>query len=134
MEGNEIKISIERAEALTHIRGLGAHKSIGYLPLDSMRNYFGISVDDEIKIAKEKGLIPLLLNREECSIGLEGALYVYNPIFVKELIKENKAIIEKYRWPTDADAFVRRVAYEWIGKTTSPDLFSVIEKAFGDEK
>ncbi|MDB5266587.1 MAG: hypothetical protein JWN89_402 [Parcubacteria group bacterium] len=124
----------ERLEALEHIRNLGPHKSVGYLPVDSMERYFHISVQEEIDHAKENGLIPVLLtNRDTTLIGTQGALFVYEPETLSHLLTQNRETLEFYGWPVGPEEFVRRVGKEYVYADKKP-LLDVIRKAFGDFK
>ncbi|MSR85749.1 hypothetical protein EXS71_04950 [Candidatus Uhrbacteria bacterium] len=123
----------ERADIeLEDIRILSEHKSLGYLPVDTIEERTGGTVEDEIAKAKQRGFTPLLFNSKETQIGFQGALFVYHEKSLYDLLKKHEALLTKNHWPTDCERFVRRIATEWV-PTTNVELYDLIAEAFGDK-
>ncbi|MBI2640202.1 MAG: hypothetical protein HYW90_04945 [Candidatus Sungbacteria bacterium] len=128
-EKQQDTVEQDRQRGLEQIRNLGSHKPMGYLPIDSLSLYFHSSVEQEIERARQKGFRYLILSSKECDIGYEGALFIYDASSLEQLLEKNKEILVKSRWPTDPEAFVRKVASEFAGEGTK--LRKVIDQAFG---
>lgn len=112
---------------LKDIRTLGSRKAMGYFPIDQLKAYS--TVENEIRIARERGYE--YFEAPDAPIGSEGALYVYDEASLQAILEECGDVLEKYHWPSDPDAFVRKVSEAWIDDDARADLRGVIQKAFG---
>lgn len=115
---------------LEQIRNLGPHKPLGYLPIDTLSSYFHSDVQHEIERARQKGFKYLVLSPKETDIGHEGALFIYDESSLKQLLEEHRETLVKGHWPTDPEAFTRKVASVFVHDGTP--LREVVDRAFGE--
>jgi hypothetical protein len=76
-----------------------------------------------------RGLHAVILDADSTCIH-SGAVYLYSASDLEALLLRNRCLLEQNGWPDDCEAFVARIAAEWL----QPDhpIAPVIHAAFGD--
>ncbi|GAA0595046.1 hypothetical protein GCM10009416_36670 [Craurococcus roseus] len=108
---------------------VGREKSIGYLPLYTVRDVLGADAEVLAAEAASRGLSALRLGPCECCIK-SGALYVFDRRGLAALLASANDVLTGAGWPVKPEAFARAVASDWV----EPDdpVLPVIRRAFGD--
>ncbi|GEM_PF-5209942 len=108
------------ANSLDDLTLVGERKLLGYLPLSTIFENCRADPHDLLKAAEAKGLKALILGKEETYIP-SGALFVYDPLKLQDylLVQQNRDILERNGWPTDAADFVKSVAAFFVDPARS---------------
>ena len=125
--------SINARRPFDDIRLVGERKLLGYCSLDDMIKKGGDGHPQALqKEAEEKGLETFVLDEDEDNAH-SGTLFVYDPLKLQDylLIPQNKAILEDYNWPSDANAFARKVSVDSGHKGA---LYDLIAFTFNDPR
>jgi len=108
---------------------IGSKKAVSYLPLNTVKNVLGISIQKYLSMIKDQGNESLVLLSHECCIN-SGAIYAYDTSVLQKILKENEKILSANNWPVTPEKFIRRMASEWLEE--GDPVLSVIRKVFGD--
>ena len=124
------KTMLERKdEFLEKFYRVGPDKPVSYLPVQTLQEIGAANINELRQEFESKGLAVRLLSDKESGVG-SGALYVYDKNALGLLLEKNSGILERESWPTDPDTFIDHLVYT----ARDPDLYRVIEDAFGDTK
>jgi hypothetical protein len=124
------KASLEETDrVLRDLTDVGPHKSVGYLPLDTLRNTLSLSPDKVASDAMSRGLAAIQFSADQCCIK-SGALYVYDRASLQKLLMSSSDILKAQDWPLDPDAFVQAIAERWL--PSSDPIVPIIKGAFRD--
>lgn len=110
---------------------VGPEKSMGYLPLYTVRSVLGVDAETLAAEAASRRLSALLLGSCECCIK-SGALYVFDRRGLAALLASASDVLTSAGWPVTPEAFARAVASDWV----EPDdpVLPVVRRAFGDAR
>lgn len=116
---------------------IGKNKPLGYLPLKTMiekkhDGYDGV-VEDVISWADSKGYKHVLCTEQECHIA-SGALYIYDPLSLSDMLDKYQDILEKANIPTTPDEYVRHIMKKTIYDYKYPEAYKVIGLTFADKR
>jgi hypothetical protein len=102
---------------------------MGYLPLRTLEKHLSMDIGDVVTSLEGRGLKAKTFSPDECSINA-GALYVYDPVALQNVLNGALVALERSGWPVVAESFVDQVAKSWV----EPDhpVYPVIRQAFGD--
>jgi hypothetical protein len=119
-----------RIELLRSLTEVGARKSVGYLPLYTIRDFVRRDAADVAADAVARGLVATLFGPKECCIK-SGALYVYDREALARLLQARSEVLVREKLPLDPEPFLAHIAAVWF----EPDhpAHPVIAAAFGDE-
>jgi hypothetical protein len=109
---------------------VGKNKPLGYLPLQTIMEDHGYP--QKLKADLERGGRKcIMMGYGECRVR-EGALYVYDEDALRGLLAkpDNKGTLDDAGWPSDPEAFVRKVAAQHTGQRCR--LFDLVADAFAD--
>jgi hypothetical protein len=108
---------------------VGSGKAVGYLPLRTVKHVLGLEVEEVISDATDRGLKAISIGPRHCCIK-SGALYVFDPDALEELLRSASDILNSVGSPTDPEMFVRFIARNWF----EPDhpIMPIIRAAFAD--
>ncbi|SRR3989344_2087035 len=115
---------------LSDLLDVGPEKPLGYLPLDTIRNYCHVDPAEVAKYLQQRGLETREWAQSFCNVG-SGALYVYDRASLQNLLNQKSKVLVEANWPTQVDDFVVKVATICA---KSPDLFNLVADAFADYK
>ena len=118
----------ERGAYLKDLRQVGPSKSVGYLPLSTIRNFAHLSPESVAAQATANGLTAVEFSSKRCCIK-SGALYVYDPAALARLLLAHADVLEANDFPLDPDRFVAHIAKTWFRQ--NHPAHSVIAQAFG---
>jgi hypothetical protein len=88
-----------------------------------------LKVEDYRLRVEEAGHQSAVFSAEICCIK-SGALYAFSRDDLDKVLRDNRIALSDHGWPVKADAFIRRIASEWLDDD-SP-ILPVVRKAFGD--
>jgi hypothetical protein len=119
----------EQANILRNLIEVGSTKSIGYLPLCTIRDFLGKDVRILAKEAINRGMSAIIVGPNECCIK-SGALYVYNDSMLSNVLTSNLPLLRAAGCPMTPARFVRHIAATWFD--ANERIIPVIKSAFGD--
>ena len=120
----------ERESVLSSLTRVGRTKAVGYLPLQTISKFLDMKVEDVVANARARGLVSLVLSPEECCVK-SGAIYVYDPTALDDILKISAITLVRAGFPTSPEAFIRAIARDWL--ELEHCLIPVIRAAFADE-
>jgi len=85
-------------------------------------------VPEYLAMIESSGHRGVVLGPDHCRIA-SGAVYAFSERDLDTLLQSNRDVLLHCGWPVTPEAFVRRVAAEWIEEG---ELLDVIRRAFGD--
>jgi hypothetical protein len=109
---------------------VGKDKPLGYLPIGVLTDICKVDIDELKDELEARGLMVLGLNEKESSV-MTGALFAYDFEALSRVLKSGRQVLERSGWPTEPEAFVRHLN---IVVRENPDLYALIEDAYGDLK
>lgn len=109
---------------------VGRDKPISYLPIATITQVIGIEISTYTSMLEESGNEFSVFTQEECCIN-SGAVFAYSRRDLNNVLRKYHDVLTRNAWPTDPNAFVRRLASEWLDDA-SP-ILPVVRKAFGED-
>src|ERR1700722_9500134 len=97
------------SEIAEDLYAVGTTKSMGYLPLETIRQCIGrapVCVQQELE---RRGCRAAMFTCDECGVHT-GALYAWHPPMLERLVSDNEALLRNASWPLDSDGFAHAVA------------------------
>ncbi len=119
----------ERERLLLSLSQVGPNKTIGYLPLYTIRDFVQLSPETIAADAAARGLASEQFGPEKCCIN-SGALYVYDREGLTRLLATHAGMLEADHLPLDPDRFVAHIAAVWF--QPNHPAYAVIAAAFGE--
>lgn len=107
---------------------LGRDKCVSYLPIRTVEVHLALSVPDYLALIEQAGHRGLVLGPDCCRIN-SGAVYAFSERDLEALLESKRDVLTRSGWPATPEAFVRRLAAEWVEEG---DVQGVIRLAFGD--
>ncbi len=129
--GRAFSGSDPRMPAMWHLFDVGPSKPLGYLCLETIRE-FGHDARGLEAGFRSRGLGTLLLS--PCPERPCGALYVYDTRALQKLIDMNLDVVRRAGWPEEARAFATCTAYVTADRRKNPDLYKLVGVAFNDPR
>jgi|SRR5215470_337418 len=117
------------AQTLRDHIGVGSHKPVSYLPVRTIEDVIGITVAAYGSMVEANGGKCIVVEPDICCIK-SGAVYAYSEHELAAILNRNAALLSANGWPSDPDAFIRRLASKWL-----PDdapVMKVVKAAFGE--
>lgn len=108
---------------------VGPTKPVGYLPLDTIRNFVQQSPEAVAASANARGLMAVQFGPDTCCIK-SGALYVYDRESLARLLQVQAREVLIAGLPDDPDRFVARIAAVWYAE--GHPACQIIASAFGE--
>ena len=118
----------ERQRIFGSLSAVGKAKPLGYLPLATLDQHLEMEVGGIAASLEKRSLKTKILQADECCIK-SGALHVYDPSALQNVLDVASDVLEDNAWPTVAELFVNHIARNWIEQTHP--VCKVIERAFG---
>jgi hypothetical protein len=122
------------------LKGVGSWKPMGYLAACQIED-FGLTVGGMKEELQARGVktywadSPSWIHPNNIwSGGPGGALFACDIGMLQGLLDENRAVVEGSGWPTEPEAFMRRVATDDVREASNPKLYRVIGLAFADPR
>ncbi|MBW9072833.1 MULTISPECIES: hypothetical protein [Agrobacterium] len=109
---------------------LGPEKPVSYLPLNTIENMLGLTVDRYREMLRAGGNESMLFEDQQCAIN-SGAVYGYNVPALGVLLRQFNSILIANGWPDAPEQFVEKIARNWVEDVDAP-LLLIIRAAFGD--
>jgi hypothetical protein len=119
----------ERQLIFEGLAAVGQAKPLGYLPLATIRNHLGLVPDELVASFEKQRLRAKIFVAEECCIR-SGALYVFDPVALQDVLNAASDVLENCSWPTVAESFVNHVAKIWV--EPNHPAYPVIRRVFGE--
>ncbi len=113
---------------LNDLRKVGPSKPLGYLPISTITELCGVTVEDMIQEAEQKGLSTRIIYGNVYS----GALYVWDETALNSHLAKHSNILGEAGWPMETVPFI-----EMTDRVTAPSktpLFDLIADAYGDSR
>jgi len=121
----------ERQTLLRSLTEVGPSKPIGYLPLQTIKDFVRKSPDAIATAATARGLATAQFGPEKCCIK-SGALYVYDRQALSKLLQSRFDAVSAAGLQLDPDRFVELIATVWFAE--EHPARPIIADAFGDRK
>ena len=118
----------DRQRIFGSLAAVGSAKSVGYLPLATLEKHLAMDVTAVADSFEKRGLKTRVFLANECCIN-SGALYVYDPSGLQNVLNAESDVLERNKWPISAELFVDRVARFWIEE--NDPVYAVLQRAFG---
>lgn len=123
-----------RNDILDDLYLVGKSKSLGYLPLHTLENLCGVSVEEIKTFANQNNLKYLILKNGECDIH-SGAVYVFDDSMLSNILMENRAVLKNAGVPTEnAIDYILFISNNTISSYKYPDAYAAIGKTFNDQR
>lgn len=119
-----------RNTLLRSLTEVGPAKPIGYLPLDTIRNFVKLSPDAIANEARTRGLVTVQFGPDACCIK-SGAFYVYDREALGRLLQAQAGLVAVAGLPREPDRFVAHIAAVWYAEDNP--ACRIIGAAFGEE-
>jgi hypothetical protein len=119
----------ETDRLLLSLSRVGPNKPIGYLPLYTLRDVARVDPESIAAAAIGRGLAAVQFGPEECCIK-SGALYVYDPVALSEILGARADTLAAEGVPSNPDRFVAFIAATWLEH--SHPAYPIVAAAFGD--
>lgn len=110
---------------------VGPNKPMGYLPKNTITELAKEDINSVIEQLKAKNLTTFIIEEDQGSHVVSGALYAYDRQALANLLQDNLEIVHKVDWPSDPDEFAKKVAVEFV---SDPELFRLIAYGFADPR
>ena len=100
----------EVIQRCSDIYEVGTKKALGYLPIDTIKTY-GDTPENIREWADSKGYEFRQYTQEECHIGWTGAVYVYDPAMLSEILEFHSEVLASpvIPIPTTPDEYVKHI-------------------------
>lgn len=108
---------------------LGANKIVSYLPLSTIENVMGISVDTYTSMIEGNGGSYLILGENECCIS-SGAVYAFLPEELRRILKEHEDILAIAGIECEPTGFIRSIANTWFENGSG--ITPLLKELFGE--
>ena len=117
---------------LDDLRLVGTTKLMGYLPLGTITDLCHANPQALITEAAVRGLSARMFTTGQCDIA-SGALYIFDAKQLDEFLSapRNVKVLHRNKWPTEAHAFVHKVATEFA---QTPELYDLVALCFNDPR
>jgi hypothetical protein len=119
----------DRRQIFGSLDAVGNTKPLGYLPLATLEKHLSMDICEVVTSLEGRGLKAKAFSPDECCINT-GALYVYDPVPLQNVLNGALAVLQHNGWPVVAESFVDYVAKSWV--ETDHPVHPVIRQAFGD--
>lgn len=119
----------DKRQLLAGLVNPGSQKLISYLPMQTIVEFMQMEMVEIEDQAKSQNRAVISFDAEHCCIH-SGAAYVYDQAGLDDLLRLNSDLLASMGWAQDAEAFVRRIAHEWL--EAKHPMIPVIRLAFGD--
>lgn len=120
------------ADPMDDLFKVGPRKPLGYLPLKTIRSC-GFKPGQVASDLENCELQTRFCTKEECKI-VGGALYAWNHDALRELLDNNRSLLERNEWGITPDEFVQDVIAKDAQKDLNPELYALVGKAFSDRR
>jgi hypothetical protein len=108
---------------------VGPDKPVSYLPIRTIEEVIGMSVDRYVSLIEQTGNQYAVFGVTDSCIN-SGAVYAYNRQGLAKILNENRDVLTQHGWPAAVDDFIRRIASEWLDPGNP--ITAVIRKSFGE--
>jgi hypothetical protein len=117
------------ASILNAHRRLGPHKPVSYLPIRTIESVLGLSVGEYRAMIEQAGFRCLVIPANESCIA-SGSVHAYSEFALADVLSAHATALSEHGWPTSSEAFVRRIAAEWL--EDGHPVLPIVQIAFGD--
>jgi len=104
---------------------VGPEKPLGYLPLQTLTDLCGWSLEAIITWAQDRELKTRVDDEATCNVHT-GAVTIWDADAVQDLLDANRDIVERAGWPMDERKFVQRVMQEFAQDPALAELIGVL--------
>jgi hypothetical protein len=108
---------------------LGPHKPVSYLPVRTIESVLGLSVGEYRAMIEQAGFRCLVVPVNESCIA-SGSVHAYSELALADVLSAHATALSEHGWPTSSEAFVRRIATEWL--EAGHPVLPIVQIAFGD--
>jgi hypothetical protein len=119
----------KRKTLLRSLTEVGSTKPVGYLPLQTIKDFVKLSPGTIAADATKRGLVAAQYGPDTCCIK-SGALYVYDREALASLLQAQADAVSVAGLPHDPDRFVAHIAAVWYAE--EHPAHRIIANAFGD--
>lgn len=119
-------------EILSDLTQVGSTKLVGYLPLDTISKYAGVSGVSKIEQwAQNKGLQSKVFTTGSVA---SGALYVWEETGLTEFLKENAYEFFRAGVPIFSNEYIYHIQHYLVKSAEYPKAYELVGKTFNDER
>jgi hypothetical protein len=117
------------ASILNAHRGLGPLKPVSYLPIRTIESVLGLNVGEYRGMIEQAGFRCLVMPAGESCIA-SGSVHAYSEFALADVLNAHATALSEHGWPNSPEAFVRRIAAEWL--EDGHPVLPIVQIAFGD--
>ncbi|MFK7678672.1 hypothetical protein ACI3ER_11580 [Bacillus sp. Wb] len=111
---------------------VGTKKSLGYLPVETVTNLCGSTLEEIVGYAELNKLQHVLLKAHECDIH-SGAIYLYHEKMLKDLLNEYREVLEVAGVPIENPVdYIKYISNNTVYSEKYPEAYMAIGKTFND--
>jgi len=115
---------------LDDLLNVGKTKSLGYLPLSTIQQVCGASVEELIRYAESHNLGWVLLSKWRCSIA-SGALYFYDEPSLTAILNRNHACLSRAGVPTrNIEKYIKYISRVEVYAYKYPEAWAAVHETF----
>jgi len=122
-------LSERRQEMVRDHIHVGPRKPLSYLPLNTIENLMGMTVQEYQSQISKAGNDCILLD-ESCRCISSGAVYAFSEKYLDEVLISNAELLSLLGWPLGSRDFIKKIVAEWVDE--GHPIWPVIRQAFGD--
>ena len=108
---------------------VGREKPVSYLPMRTIENLIGISVDAYTELITNMGNQYAIFDSGRCCIQ-SGAVYAFSSPDLAQVLNEHSHLLSAQGWPLVPIDFIERIASEWLDP--ADPIMVVIKQSFGE--
>lgn len=112
---------------LADLTAVGKSKPLGYIPLESLNNYYKVNVKKLKLLLEEQGIHTLIISSKHHNGN--KLFFAYDSIELSNVLKENESKLIAFGWTAKLDDFLERLNKQWV--EMEEDVYDVIAIAFG---
>lgn len=124
----------EIKELLEDLYQVGKTKSVGYLPLEELIDFCGVSIDEMAAFAKKNHLHYRVFEEGEASVAT-GAIFLYDTNKLAPILSRYQEALKiagvPYENPHD---FIRYIAKYRVDHQKHPAAYEAVAKSFNDNR
>lgn len=122
-------VTVERQRYFDDLDRVGPQKPLGFLPLRTITDFHHQDPLVVAQNAQNRGLLAIIIEEKDCMV-YTGALCVADENALGQLLNARSDVLEKYNWPKEPEAFMRKVCGVFAPEKTP--LYDLIADAFAD--
>lgn len=119
-----------RQDMLREHLSVDSRKPVSYLPIGTIEKFLGLSVDDYIRTAQERGHSAVVTAADRSPIK-SGTVHLFDRAALQRILDQSSDALELANFPVLAADFVVAIGQNWL--SSDHPIIHVVRQAFGDD-